>query len=332
LSGWASALPETTGYIIGTLVAYARPRGRADLVVHARGMADWELEVQANDGGIMQGLITKTPRRSIVFNTGMVMHGWLDLHAAFAVPEYLEAARRAGHFLVEHQDSDGAWRGEQSYRGIPHTYKSRVSWALLRLAAITGEDEFRETALRNLDWVVSVQRPNGWFEHCNFEPGSLPNTHGIAYTLRGLVESHALVGDQRLLEAAKLGSQRLIDRLLDDGTLTASWREDWTPMARYSCLTGIAQLGGTWLRIHELTGEQKFKEGGLRAVEHAAWHQLHSSRAEVHGSLPGSFPIYGRYTPFACPNWATKFLADALMIRDRVLVGGSTHENPPVWG
>jgi hypothetical protein len=34
----------------------------------------------------------------------------------------------------------------------------------------------------------------------------------------------------------------------------------------------------------------------------------------VRGALPGSYPIWGKYEPFAFPNWATKFFADALMM------------------
>ena len=36
-------------------------------------------------------------------------------------------------------------------------------------------------------------------------------------------------------------------------------------------------------------------------------------RKEVKGALQGSFPIWGRYEPFAFPNWATKYLLDSLM-------------------
>ncbi len=332
LTGWAPAFPETTGYIIGTMLAYAQPREREDLIERAREMGDWELEVQAADGGIMQGLINGRRRRSIAFNTGMVMHGWLDLLAATHDQRYLEAASRAGRFLVERQHPDGAWRGESSYKGIPHTYKSRVSWALLRLAEATGDGDFRQAASRNLDWVLSTQRPNGWFEHCAFEPGTLPNTHGIAYTLRGLVESYALVGDERYLSAAKLTSRVLMDQLRQRGTLPATWRADWTPAVSYRCLTGIVQLGGTWLRIHELTGEAAFKVSGLLAVEHPASHQLAGRMPELRGALPGSFPIYGSYAPLACPNWATKFLADALMLRERVGSSTPAGADHAVWG
>lgn len=316
LFGWTAAFPETTGYIIGTLLA--RADGRPELLQRAREMADWELEVQADDGGIMQGRITQTPRRSIAFNTAMVMHGWLDLHAATGEETYLEAAARGADWLVRAQDADGSWQGAASHNQIPHTYKSRVCWAMLRVAQVTGEDAVRESAVRGLDWVLAQQRENGWFEHCNFEPGTLPNTHGIAYTLRGLLESSALTGDDRYLEAARRGSTALMDRMRSAGRLMARWDAGWQPQARSECLTGTVQLGGVWLRLYELTGEEGYREAGLHAVEQAAAHQHRGRWPDARGALPGSFPVYGRYAPLAFPNWATKFLADSLLVRERV--------------
>jgi hypothetical protein len=330
LSGWAPAFPETTGYTIGTLLAHDRARGRTDLLAHARAMAEWELVVQGADGGVREGLITTRPVRSIAFNTGMVMHGWLDLHAVCGDERYLDAARRGGRYLIDAQQPNGTWYGRSTYRGIPHTYKSRVAWALLKLADSTSDAQFRDSGVRALDWVVSAQRPNGWFEHCNFEPGALPNTHGIAYTIRGLLESAALLDDERYLNVAMRASYPLMRRLIERGTLVATWRPDWTPAARSVCLTGLVQLGGAWLRIHELTGDRAFRRSGEAAVEAAARHQLAGPGPDLRGALPGSYPIFGRYAPFACPNWATKFLVDALLIRERVREGRSPEERP--WG
>jgi len=31
------------------------------------------------------------------------------------------------------------------------------------------------------------------------------------------------------------------------------------------------------------------------------------------GALTGSFPFWGRYEPFALPNWATKYFLDSLL-------------------
>jgi len=57
------------------------------------------------------------------------------------------------------------------------------------------------------------------------------------------------------------------------------------------------------------------------AVEQAAGRQETVRAAPIHGALPGSFPIFGRYAPLQYPNWATKFLADALMLYDDCLQG-----------
>ncbi len=319
LFGWLPAFPETTGYVIGTLLAYSRLTSEDRYARHAREMGDWELEVQYADGGIMQGLLDGRGRPPEVFNTGMVMHGWLDLSLAEGGREYIAAAERAGRFVLRTQDADGAWRGEHSYLGIPHTYMSRVSWALLRLARLSGEQAYEAAARKNLDWVVSMQRDNGWFEACAFKPGALPNTHGIAYTLRGLLESHALLDHEPYLKSVMRASEVLIRKLEVLGTLPATFDSSWEPTARYVCLTGLVQLGGVWLRLYEVTGDARFLNAGLKAVDLAAAHQERRSRPPLQGALPGSFPIFGRYAPLQCPNWATKFLADGLMLRDECL-------------
>ena len=249
----------------------------------------------------------------------MVIHGWLDLHESSPSDERLEAAVRAGDFLLEHQDADGAWRGEAEYFRIPHTYCARVSWALIRLAAATGEDSYREAARRQLDWVLGMQQDNGWFASCNFKPGRDPNTHGIAYTLRGLLESAALLEHEPYLAAVRRTSDALIGRLETfGGRLPATFDSTWKPTSRYECLTGIAQLGGVWLRLYELTGDARYRDAGLRGGRAGRGRQARSSWAAIDGALPGSYPIYGRYAPLQFPNWATKFLVDSLLLRERV--------------
>jgi hypothetical protein len=320
IRGWAPAFPETTGYIIGTLLAFGDRSGRHDLVERAQELGDWEIDVQGEDGGIMEGLVTQLPRKSIAFNTGMVMHGWFDLAEATGDQRYLAAAERGGAFLARHQSPDGAWRGEHSYAGIPHTYHSRVDWALLRLWRATGDDTFRRVAVRNLDWVLSMQQPNGWFEQCIFRPGQLPNTHALAYTLRGLLESSRITGDDRYLTAVQRTTDELIPRFRDLHWLPGVFDRSWRPRAWWECLTGTVQLGGVWLRLFEIAGDPTYLAAGTAAVDRAAGWQVQSSRLPISGALAGSLPICGRYAPLKFPNWATKFLADSLMIRERCAV------------
>ncbi|HXV57099.1 MAG TPA: hypothetical protein VD704_04455 [Gaiellaceae bacterium] len=323
LHGWLPPYPETTGYIVGTLLDHAARTGDDALREHARQMGEWEIEVQNADGGVMEGAYRSPPSKSIVFNTGMVVFGWLDLHAELGDERYLEAAVRAGRWLADTQREDGTWGPGQEHHEIPHTYNSRVDWALVRLADATGDERLRETAVRNLDWVLSTQQPNGWHEWCIFRPGTIPNSHGLAYTMRGLLESAVLLGEPRYLEAAVRTARPLLEAYRRLGKLPARFGRDWSPAARSICVTGLAQTGGVWLRLFQETGEEAFRSAGADAVAQAARLQSRSEWADVDGAVPGSFPIYGRYAPLQYPNWAAKFLADSLALRETVLADAS---------
>ena len=319
LHGWLPAYPETTGYVIGTLLEYATRDGtRHDLIEHARLMGEWETLMQQPDGGVMLGHAETQPRRSIVFNTGMVLHGWADLVES-KIADERPAGERAVAFLVRNLGADGTWRPEVEYSNLPHTYNSRVSWAMLRWAARAGDEEVQSAARRQLDWVLTRRQANGWFADCVFKRGTDPSTHAIAYTLRGLLESHALLDEPRYLDAVVGTSEVLMRKLEVLGCLPANWAPDWTPTVRYECLTGNAQLGGVWLRLFQITGDARYLNAGLKAIDLALARQVRSRSVDLDGALAGSFPIWGRYAPLQYPNWATKFLADAIMIREDVL-------------
>lgn len=314
LHGWLPAYPETTGYVLGTLLQYAERTGAGpDLRERAVQMADWETRVQLPDGGVMEGHVETRPQRPIVFNTGMVLHGWMDLLDR-GDERWAEPAERAARFLERHLGADGTWDPAVEYAGLPHTYDSRVAWAMLRWALHRGDDGVRDAAHRQLRWTARQQQANGWFDNCVFKTGTTPSTHGIAYTLRGLLESHALEAEPRYLDAVVRTSEVLIRKLEVLGELPANYHPDWSPAAGHWCLTGTTQLGGVWLRLSQETGDDRFRNAGLKAVDLAGGRQVRSPLAVVDGALAGSFPVWGRYAPMQFPNWAAKFHADSLML------------------
>jgi hypothetical protein len=320
IHGWMPAYPETTGYVLGTLLEYGERTGRADLIARAEEMGDWETSVQEPDGGIMEGAVGTMPRRPIVFNTGQVLHGWVDLLER-GLTRFAEPAERAASFLSDNLQADGTWVPEVEYEGIPHTYNSRVAWAMLRYAKHAGDEPVREAAHRQLSWVVRQQAPNGWFTNNVFKTSTTPSTHAIAYTLRGLLESHAIESRPEYLAAVVRTSEVLIRKLEVLGELPANYAADWRPTASHWCLTGTVQLGGVWLRLFELTEDPRFLNAGLKAVEQAASKQERGPWIDTAGAIAGSFPIWGRYAPMQYPNWATKFLADSLMLADAAAPG-----------
>ena len=316
-AGWQHAYPETTGYIIPTLLDCAAHYGRADLRDRAIRLADWLLAVQHVDGGIPGGVVGKQ-RPVVVFNTGMVLHGWCRAYAATRNPSYLAGLCRAADFLVLAQDPDGAWRRFSNMDGNPrfHAYDVLVCWPLLMAHELTGDFRYRQTAIRNLDFTLTLQRPNGWLQSNDLRPerNHRPLTHTIGYAAAGLLESGLLLNDQWYVAAADLIASNVARQLRSNGWLAGEFFADWKPAASWSCLTGNAQMAIVWLKLWELSGNESHRAAARRANAYLRQRQdLTSSNPGIRGGLPGSRPIHARYGRYQYLNWATKFLADSLL-------------------
>jgi hypothetical protein len=319
-SGWGVAYPETSGYIIATLLAYATQTGEDAFAARAARLGDWEIEIQAPNGGVFSSPILRQTR---VFNTGQVVLGWCSLFERSGNARYLDAAVRAGDYLVAEQESDGTWV-KDTYCGA-RTYHARVDWALLRLAKLSSESRFADAAANNIRWVLAQQRANGWFANCGFNEDD-PNTHVIAYTLRGLIEcsqqSEATPSRADLLSAAVQGTEALCRAIEAQpvrgirGMVPTAFDASWKSDAADSCLTGNAQIAGLLYRLTHCTGEQSYAHiAGQILSATKATQVLHSPIAPLEGAIGGSYPLWRGYVANGYPNWAAKFFADALLMK-----------------
>lgn len=312
IHGWGASYPETTGYAIPTLLATAQRLQRPDLALAAGHAADWLVGIQQPDGGWQGGRVGEG-RPSIVFNTAQVIRGMLAIHAHTADPRYLDSAARAGAWITRVQDPDGAWRAS-NFLGTARVYDTYVDAPLLRLSRITGDRSIHDAALRNLDWVLSQRAANGWFANADntLRHNERPITHTIAYTLDGLIECSAITGDDRYRNAALPAAAHLATRMLEpQGGWCGRYDRDWKGR-EHPLMTGTAQMVIVWTA---LDADQQMREARNNAV---AWLMAIQDLsavgpAAVHGALPGSFPLWGRYEKFAFPNWGTKYFVDALL-------------------
>lgn len=319
-SGWLASYPETTGYIIPTLYDYAAFAKDAEFAARAERMARWEAAVQMPSGAVQGGVITFAPVPAI-FNTGQVLFGWARAYRETGDAVFLDAARRAGDFLVDAQDPDGAWRRHGSTFARPgvNLYDARTAWGLLEGFGVTKEPRHRDAVIRNLDYVLTRQRGNGWFEECCLDDNDRPLLHTIAYTMEGLLESGRILNEARYAEAARRAADALLALQRPDGGLAGRFDAAWNPVARWSCLTGDAQTAIVWLRLFERTGERRYLDAARRLNRYIAGTQdLRNEDPGIRGGIQGSDPIYGEYGPFEFLNWAAKFYADALLHETRL--------------
>lgn len=311
--GWLPSYPETSGYIVETFISAAKSLDRSDLLDRAHRIIDWELSLQHSDGAF-PGHFGEPGSRPVIFNTGQIMHGMLAGYLQLDRVECLESAVRAGRWLARQQDADGCWR-KFEHHAVSHTYNTRATWALLATALIAGDAELKAAAIRNLDWALAQQRDSGWFANNAFKPEQEPFTHTIAYAIRGFLESGVLLKSERYVDAAIRAARAMAKVQRADGWLAGTYGEHWAAGAKYCCLTGVAQMSLNWIRLAQETGLDQLRENARRALAFLKGNQrLGDPDPAVRGAIAGSAPIWGRYSMFEFPNWATKFFADALMV------------------
>jgi hypothetical protein len=323
-TGWLPPYPETTGYIIPTLLKYASLSRDGSYTERAMKMGDWEIEVQLSSGAVRGGAgISGGP---IVFDTGQVILGWASLYKETKLIRFLDAAIKAADWLVSIQDGDGKWT-RYTYMVQPHTYNTRVAWALLKVYELTNKEEYKTAAEKQILWALTHAKENGWFSLMSFTANETPFTHTIAYTLSGLLESASYLGEegrQKILHIVQKASENIMMTYESQQKATqamprylhATLNEEWKSKDNYSCLTGNAQLAIVFLKLNAMNNNTQFLRTALNLIDQLKARQsLDCRNPGIRGGIPGSYPIWGKYAILSYPNWAAKFFVDALILK-----------------
>lgn len=328
--GWATSYPETTGYIVPTLLQFAATNGRADVRDAARRMLAWLQSIQLEDGSFQGGNIGAEPRVPVVFNTGQILFGLAAGVAEWGVG-HVRPAQAAADWLVSVQDEDGAWRKFRSpftTRG-PKTYETHVAWALLEADRVIPGRGYGDAALKQIHWAVSRQIQSGWFEDCGLGENDTPITHTIGYALRGIVEGWRYSGEAELLAAARRCADFIVPKVGSNGWLAGKFDRAWNSAANWVCITGSAQLAHCFLLLHEATSVSRYLEVARR-LNCFVRSTIHlQGDPDVVGGVKGSFPVHGDYGPYRFLNWAAKFAIDSNVEELRLRVA-SPHPAAPL--
>jgi rhamnogalacturonyl hydrolase YesR len=319
-NGWRPSYPETTGYIIPSLLEFSERLQDENVRQRALRMATWEIEMQMASGAVQGGPVcARNEQKPAVFNTGMVLHGYTAAYRANNAAEFLEAGKRAADFLLADLDDDGHFRTHGPFvtQHRYKTYNCLCAWPLYRFGQDIRDARYQEAAVKVVDAALRQQQANGWFANNCLSDPKAPLSHTIAYTLQGVLEVGILADREDFIAAAQRGTDPLLQRISPEGFLHGSFFADWRPASYSSCLTGNAQLAVVCYRLHEQTGDSKYKTVADRLVNYLkALQVLDSDDPAMNGAIPGSFPLMGSYMTAGYPNWATKYFLDALLLQD----------------
>ena len=318
VTGWSASYPETTGYIVPTLLARSRVGGDRDVRCRARRMLDWLVRIQLPEGGFQGGHADADPIVPVTFNTGQIVLGLVAGHREFQC--YRDALVRAADWLVATQDADGCWRSHPSPFAAPgdKVYDTHVAWGLIEADGIvTGR--YRASALANVYWALAHQRDNGFLDNCCLDDLRRPLTHTLGYAMRGMLEVYGATGDEAALDAARLAAAGLLGCLGNDGFLPGRVDPAWRPATDWSCLVGACQVAHCWLELYRITGEERFLDAGRRANAFVRRTVDVSGPPEIRGGVKGSHPLAADYQRFRYVSWAAKFCIDSNLLEAAIL-------------
>jgi len=311
IDGWSASYPETTGYIVATLLDYARKNAGTESIERATKMLDWLVSIQFDEGGFQGGMINQHPKVPVTFNTGQILIGLAA--GAHLSPRYRAAMRKAADWLIDTQDDDGCWRRFPTpfADGGEKTYETHVALALFLAHEVEPFLGYQQAGLRQVKWALRNQVTNGWLSSCCLSDPSQPLTHTLGYALRGVVGAHLSSRDQQFLDAACRTANGLLTAIESDGRLPGRLDSNWQSTADWVCLTGSCQIAESFLLLHKEAGNSAYLHAAKALNSYVRRTIFFDGPRDVVGGVKGSFPVGGQYGQWQYLNWACKFMIDA---------------------
>ena len=319
--GWGSSYPETSGYIVPTLLERYNATGDQIPLNMAIRTLDWLVDIQFPEGGFQGGTVNATPRVPVTFNTGQVLLGLAAATDNDLDKRYRESMHRAANWLRDSQDDDGAWRKHPTpFAAAGDTvYETHVAWGLLETARLAPNEGYAEAAFRNIEWALTHQTENGWFDHCCLDTPEAPLTHTLGYAVRGILEAWRFNNDCNMLLNACKTLDAIVACTDKNGYLAGRLNNKWQGTVSWSCLTGSSQLAYCLLMVYEHERREDYLDAAMKLNSYVRRTISVVGDDTKRGGVKGSFPVDGEYGRFQYLNWAAKFTIDANVMEQRIV-------------
>ena len=317
LLGWFKPYPETTGYLIPTLLNLHKHFGCLKYQQTAYELGNWLSNIQNKNGSWNGGLHPAKNSGGSVFNTGQILKGMAALYRDSKDQRWLDIGSHGAQWLAAKVDQNGLWPAGDYKASQTPSYYTHVAWPMLEIWQVNREPGIRKAAERYLDKMLTRIRDNGVVSHWGFKDDGPAFTHTIAYTIRGFQESARLVDDYDRYGVPMETALEVIYRKseLSNGRLAGSFDENWDAIGNFVCLTGNAQLAICLLLMEAQKPDLRLVNAAAKLVDFVAKVQRQTTPLTgVNGAVAGSYPLWGKYMIGRYPNWAAKYFCDSLLL------------------
>src|ERR1019366_4497445 len=213
----------------------------------------------------------------------------------------------------------GCYARSASWNGS-RAYYVQATIGLMQAAKTFGREDWLDAARRNGEWTFTQRCGDSWFKTFSFEDGEFQNLHGIAYTLRGLIDLGRHLDQPNYIDAAKICIDHICGMKFGDlpapEAVPGHFAKSFKKYRRTISPTGMCQLALCAFLLGKIHRDASYTEHGLRLIDSVKrFHTRGLHEDGLNGLLPGSWPITGPYMHGVLPNWPIKFLLDGLYIK-----------------
>lgn len=323
LYGWSKAYPETTGYIIPTLIDASNITGDSKYKELGYKFGIWLLSIQNSQGFWRQGIYPySNSAKPSIFNTGQILIGLLKLYEIFKEDQWIIAAEKALIWLSKDLSEDKLWApGDYLNKLETPSYYSHVLWPMLAVSKYINNLKITNLCRSCVFTIIKRKEKNGIFKSWGFSNNKPSFTHNIGYLIKGIQESGRVLENQEIIESVSSTLEKLL-RIseLNYGKLPGLIDDNFKGVGNFVCLTGNLQIAETLLIYESSHDDLRIVNCSAKLIDLVCSRQsLKSPFLGIKGGIPGSSPFYGKYMSFRYPNWACKFLCDSIVkISERV--------------
>jgi len=134
-----------------------------------------------------------------------------------------------------------------------------------RYAALTGDADARQRAIRMADWEIDIQHPTGGVLAGALGDSDRPTIFNTGQVIFGWVRAFEEEGDERYRQAAVRAADWLIETMDGDGC----WRKFGSPMTGKHINTYNTRTAWSLARVHDITGDRGYLRAAVRNAEWA---------------------------------------------------------------
>jgi hypothetical protein len=181
--------------------------------------------------------------------------------------------------------------------------------------------DYVNLAKRVGNYTLNKIRPNFWVEGCELPYIKYPVTHTLAYTIEGLYNVGCELNNVDFITKSTKVLDVIIKKIGNNGYLSGYFDDNWKELNFGSCLTGNAQIGCLCMKVYKVNGNIFYLIAAKKIYNYLSLriNNYFKNFGGGIGSLPGSWPINGRYFAYANPNWTIKYMLDlSILIEEQV--------------